>query len=129
MELESEAMSLKDLTIACIGLGRMGAGIARNVQASGCRFAVYNRTPEKTQAVVRAGAAAGRTAREAACGADIVITSLMGDSSVFDTLLGDDGILAGIERGAIHIGTSTISPGASTRIAQLHDELGSHYLA
>jgi 3-hydroxyisobutyrate dehydrogenase-like beta-hydroxyacid dehydrogenase len=78
---------------------------------------------------VAAGAKAARTAREAAVGTDFVITSLMDDSSVFDTLLGDDGILAGIGRGAIHIGTSTISPGASVRIAQLHNELGSHYLA
>jgi 3-hydroxyisobutyrate dehydrogenase-like beta-hydroxyacid dehydrogenase len=53
----------------------------------------------------------------------------MGDSSVFDILLGDDGILAGMYRGAIHIGTSTISPSASIRIAQLHNQLGSHYLA
>ena len=122
-------MSLKDLTIACVGLGRMGAGIASNVQASGCRFVVYNRTPEKMQPSVAAGAEGAQTAREAVCGADIVITSLMGDSSVFDTLLGDDGILAGMRRGAIHIGTSTISPSASVRIAQLHHNQGSHYLA
>lgn len=122
-------MSFEDITIACIGLGRMGAGIARNVQASGCRFVVYNRTPEKMQPLVAAGATAARTAREAAQGADFVITSLMDDSSVFDTLSGGDGILTGMKRGAIHIGTSTISPGASTRIAQLHSEHGSHYLA
>src|SRR5271166_1104962 len=122
-------MSLEDLTIACIGLGRMGAGIACNVQASGCRFVVYNRTTEKMQPFVAAGAEAARTAREAVCGADIVITSLMDDSSVLDTLSGDDGILAGIERGAIHIGTSTISPSASLRVARLHNDHGSHYLA
>jgi 3-hydroxyisobutyrate dehydrogenase-like beta-hydroxyacid dehydrogenase len=122
-------MGLEDLTVACIGLGRMGAGIAKNVQASGCRFAVYNRTPEKMQPFAAAGAEAARTAREAACKADLVITSLMDDRSVFDTLSGDDGILAGMQRGAIHIGTSTISPTASTRIAQLHDQHGSHYLA
>jgi 3-hydroxyisobutyrate dehydrogenase-like beta-hydroxyacid dehydrogenase len=127
--LEIKAMSLEDLTIACIGLGRMGAGIARNAQASGCRFVVYNRTPEKMQPFVAAGAAAVRTAREGGCGADIVITSLMDDCSAFDTLTGDDGILAGIERGAIHIGTSTISPGASNRVARLHNEHGSHYVA
>ncbi len=122
-------MSLKDLTIACIGLGRIGAGIARNVQASGCRFVVYNRTAEKMEPFAAAGAEAARTAREAAMKADVVITSLMDDNSVFDTLLGDVGILAAIRRGAIHIGTSTISPRASVRIAQLHNELGSHYLA
>jgi len=122
-------MSLKDITIACIGLGRMGAGIAQNIQASGCRFVVYNRTPEKTEPFVAAGAKAARTAREAASSADMVVTCLMDDQSVLDTLSGDDGILAGMCRGAIHIGTSTISPGCSTRCAELHAQHGSHYLA
>jgi 3-hydroxyisobutyrate dehydrogenase-like beta-hydroxyacid dehydrogenase len=122
-------MSLENLTIACIGLGRMGVGIASNVQASGCRLAVYNRTAEKMELFVAAGANAARTAREAANGADVVITSLMDDSSVFDTLSGGDGLLAGMRRDAIHIGTSTISPRASVQIAKLHNEIGSHYLA
>jgi 3-hydroxyisobutyrate dehydrogenase-like beta-hydroxyacid dehydrogenase len=122
-------MSFEGLTIACIGLGRMGAGIARNVQASGCHFVVYNRTPEKTDPFVAAGAQAARTPGEASRYADFVITSLMDDASVFDTLLGDNGILAGMKPGAIHIGTSTISPGASVRIAQLHEETGTHYLS
>jgi 3-hydroxyisobutyrate dehydrogenase-like beta-hydroxyacid dehydrogenase len=122
-------MSLNNLTIACLGLGRMGAGIARNIQASGCRLVVYNRTPEKMQLFVVAGAKAARTAREASSSADIVITSLMDDQSVIDTLSGEDGMLAGIRPGAIHIGTSTISPGCSVRCAELHSGNGSHYLA
>ena len=122
-------MSLQDLTIACIGLGRIGAGIAKNVQASGCRFVVYNRTPEKMHPFVAAGARAAGTACEASSSADIVITSLMDDRSVFDTLAGEAGILAGMRQDAVHIGTSTISPGCSTRCAELHQEHGSHYLA
>ncbi|MGP0074364.1 MAG: NAD(P)-dependent oxidoreductase [Bryobacteraceae bacterium] len=122
-------MSLKDITVACIGLGRMGAGIAHNVQASGCRMVVYNRTPEKMGSFVSSGAKAARTAREASSGADIVITCLMDDQSVLDTLSGEDGMLAGMSGGAIHIGTSTISPGCSTRCAELHAGQGSHYLA
>jgi 3-hydroxyisobutyrate dehydrogenase-like beta-hydroxyacid dehydrogenase len=123
------ATSLTDLTIACIGLGRMGAGIARSIQAAGCHMAVYNRTPDKIQPFVAAGALPARTPREASSAADIVITSLMDDQSVFDVLLGDDGILAGMRSGCIHIGTSTVSPGCSTRCAGLHAEHGSHYLA
>jgi 3-hydroxyisobutyrate dehydrogenase-like beta-hydroxyacid dehydrogenase len=122
-------MSLKDLTIACIGLGRMGAGIAHNIQASGCRLVVYNRTAEKMQPFVAAGAKGARTAREAASNADIAVTSLMDDQSVFNTLSGEDGMLAGLQAGAIHIGTSTISPGASSGIDKLHKAHGSHYLA
>jgi len=122
-------VSLEGVTIACIGLGRMGAGIAKNIQASGCRLVVYNRTPDKMQPFVQAGAKAACSAREAASSAQFVVTSLMDDQSVLDTLLGEDGLLLGLDRGAIHIGTSTISPSASARIAQLHSQSGSCYLA
>lgn len=122
-------MSLDHLTIACIGLGRMGAGIARNLQASGCRFVVYNRTSAKMDPFAALGAVPARTAREATAGADFVVTSLMDDQSVYDTLLGEDGILAGLRPGAVHISTSTISPGCSTYCAGLHRERGNHYLA
>ena len=122
-------MNIKELTIAHIGLGRMGAGIAKNIQASGCHFVVYNRSTEKMQPFVAAGAKAARTPREAASESDIVVTSLMDDKSVFDVMLGEDGLLAGIRGGAIHIGTSTISPGASTHCSRLHTTQGSHYLS
>jgi 3-hydroxyisobutyrate dehydrogenase-like beta-hydroxyacid dehydrogenase len=122
-------MSLDPLTIACVGLGRMGAGIAGNIQASGCRLVVYNRTSAKMGPFVAAGALPARTAREAAAGADFVVTSLMDDLSVYDTLLGENGILAGLRPGAVHVSTSTVSPGCSTRCAELHDRHGSHYLA
>jgi 3-hydroxyisobutyrate dehydrogenase-like beta-hydroxyacid dehydrogenase len=122
-------MTLSDLTVACVGLGRMGSGIAANIQASGCSLVVYNRTFEKTERFVAAGARAARTPREAAATADIVVTSLMDDKSVLDTLLLDNGILAGMRPGTVHIGTSTISPGASIRCAELHLEQGSQYVA
>jgi len=121
-------VSLEGVTIACIGLGRMGAGIAKNLQASGCRLVVYNRTHDKMQPFVAVGAKAARTPREAASGTHFIVTSLMDDQSVLDTLLGEDGLLAGMGRGAIHIGTSTISPSGSTRIAQLHSQSGGYYL-
>jgi len=122
-------MKPSSLTIACVGLGRMGTGIARNIQGSGCRLVVFNRTPEKMEPFLADGAQAAKSPREAASQADVVVTSLMGDDSAFATLLGEDGLLAGMRRDAIHIGTSTISPGASTRIAGLHQKAGSHYVA
>ena len=122
-------MSLDHLTIACIGLGRMGAGIAGNLQASGCRFVVYNRTSAKMEPFAAVGATPARSAREAASTADFVVTSLMDDQSVYDLLSGEEGILTGLRPGAIHIGTSTVSPGCSTRCAGLHQQHGSHYIA
>jgi 3-hydroxyisobutyrate dehydrogenase-like beta-hydroxyacid dehydrogenase len=122
-------MSEIPLSVACIGLGRIGGGIARNIQASGCRFIVYNRNPQKTQPFVAAGATRAASPREAAAAADIVVTCLMDDKSVLDNMKGDDGILAGMRPGAIHVGTSTISPRASTQLAELHASHGSHYVA
>jgi hypothetical protein len=58
-----------------------------------------------------------------------VTTCLMDDNSVLEGMNGPDGILAGMRRGAIHIGTSTICPSASTQLAGLHAAQGSHYVA
>lgn len=60
----------------------MGSGIARNIQKSGCRLNVYNRTAEKAQPLVAAGPKLARTPCEAAAGAEFVITNLMDDASV-----------------------------------------------
>jgi len=118
-----------NLSVACVGLGRMGSGIARNIQNAGFGLTVYNRTAEKMKPLVEAGAAAARTPREAAAAADIVVTNLMDDASVLGAVSGDNGILAGMRPDAIHIGTTTISPSLSTRLGALHSAQGSHYVA
>ena len=118
-----------NLSVACIGLGRMGSGIARNIQNAGFRLTVFNRTTEKMKPLVEAGATAARTPREAAAAADIVVTNLMDDASVLGAMSGENGILAGMRPDAIHIGTTTISPSLSTRLGELHAAQGSHYVA
>jgi 3-hydroxyisobutyrate dehydrogenase-like beta-hydroxyacid dehydrogenase len=117
------------LAVACIGLGRMGSGIAGNIQKRGFPLTVYNRSSEKTKSFVSAGATVARTPREAAAAAEIVVTNLMDDASVLETVTGENGILAGMRPGSIHIGTTTISPNLSSRLATLHDGHGSHYIA
>lgn len=117
------------LSVACVGLGRMGSGIARNIQSSGFRLTVYNRTIEKMKPYIEAGATAASTPREAAAAADIVVTNLMDDASVLGAMTGNHGILAGMRPDAIHIGTTTISPSLSKRLGELHAAQGSHYIA
>jgi 3-hydroxyisobutyrate dehydrogenase-like beta-hydroxyacid dehydrogenase len=116
------------LSVSCIGLGRMGSGMAANIQKAGFPLTVYNRTAEKTKRFVASGATTAGSPREAAAAADIVVTNLMDDASVLDTVMGVNGILAGMRPGAIHLGTSTISPHLSSRLAELHAAQGSHYL-
>jgi 3-hydroxyisobutyrate dehydrogenase-like beta-hydroxyacid dehydrogenase len=116
-------------TVGFIGLGRMGSGIAQNIQRAGFGLVVYNRTLEKTRPFVAAGATAAGTPRQVAAAADFVVTSLMDDRSVLDCVTGDAGILAGMRPGAVHIGTTTVSPNLSARLGRLHAEHGTHYLA
>jgi 3-hydroxyisobutyrate dehydrogenase-like beta-hydroxyacid dehydrogenase len=53
----------------------------------------------------------------------------MDDASVLENMVGENGILAGLPPGAIHIGTSTVTPKGTTHFAKLHADRGSHYLA
>jgi 3-hydroxyisobutyrate dehydrogenase-like beta-hydroxyacid dehydrogenase len=122
-------MASEKLRVGLIGLGKMGAGIAGNIQKAGFPMSVYNRTAAKTQPFVEAGATAAASPREAAQEADVVLTSLMGDESVRDVLNGSEGILAGLRPGAIHVGTSTISPACAKELTQLHAAHGSQYVA
>jgi 3-hydroxyisobutyrate dehydrogenase-like beta-hydroxyacid dehydrogenase len=128
MNLES-AKPKQQLSVTCIGLGRMGSGIAGNIQKRGFPLTVYNRTSEKTGPFVSAGAVSAHTPREAVAAAEIVVTNLMDDASVLETVTGENGVLAGMRPGSIHIGTTTISPSLSTRLAALHAAQGSHYIA
>ena len=114
--------------VAFLGLGRMGSGIARNIQKAGFELVVYNRTPEKAKPFLAAGASQAHTPRQAAADADFVITMLMDDRSVLDVVEGPHGILAGMRPGSIHIGTTTASPGLAARLTKLHSGQGSHYL-
>jgi 3-hydroxyisobutyrate dehydrogenase-like beta-hydroxyacid dehydrogenase len=115
--------------VACIGLGRMGAGIARNIQKGGFRLVVYSRTAAKAEPLVQAGARRAGSAREAVAGADVMVTSLMDDRSVLDALEGPDGVLAGLSRDAIHIGATTVSPRCAREVAALHAAHGSRFVA
>ena len=115
--------------VACIGLGRMGIGIARNILKAGFALTVYNRTAGKAQPLIDAGARSAASPSDAAAGADVVLSSLMDDQSVFDAVTGEHGVLAGLKPGGIHIGTTTVSPGCARRLAELHAAHGSTYIA
>src|ERR1700730_11211450 len=75
--------------MALIVLGRMGSGIAANIVKHGMELAVWNRTASKMAPLVAMGAKAAGSAKQAAAAADIVVTSLMDDKSIIDTLNGD----------------------------------------
>ena len=122
-------MDKNQTTVAIIGLGRMGSGMAQSIQKAGFPIVVWNRSPAKTEPFAASGAKVAGTPADAASQANIVVTSLLDDASVIDRMTAEDGVLAGLSPGDIHLSTTTISPDASAKVADLHRAHGSHYVA
>jgi 3-hydroxyisobutyrate dehydrogenase len=96
-------------SVALLGLGIMGSGMAGRLLGAGFRLTIYNRTTERTKAFRERGAIIGVTPREAATRADIIISMVADDSSSRTVWFGENGALSGAIPGAILIESSTLS--------------------
>ena len=108
-----------------IGLGNMGTAFAERLLDGGYDLLVYNRTAAKAEPLAARGAVVAGTAEELAERVDVVLTSLPNDEaleSVAEEVVGamrPDGVLVDL---------STVSPGASARVAGLAEEASVAYL-
>jgi 3-hydroxyisobutyrate dehydrogenase-like beta-hydroxyacid dehydrogenase len=116
-------------SVAFMGLGKMGLAMATNLQRAGYPLVVWNRSPRKAGALVAAGASLAKSPAAAAQAADIVISSLADDASLRVVVAGPEGVLAGLRPGAVHVGTSTVSPVFSDELAEVHSAAGGRYVA
>src|SRR5471032_3035480 len=114
--------------IGFIGLGVMGKPMAKHLIAAGHRLTVYNRSRGAVDELVAAGATAGGSPAEVARASTIVITMLTDTPDVERVLTGADGVLSGLQKGAIVIDMSSISPVATERLATLVAEKGGSML-
>lgn len=105
-------------TIAFIGLGNMGGPMAANLLKAGYALRVFDLVPASVQAAVAAGAVAAGSAVEAVKGAKVVISMLPASRHVEGLYLGEGGILAAIEDGALVIDSSTIAPASARKVAE-----------
>lgn len=115
-------------TIGWIGTGQMGELMAMNLLQAGYKIHVYNRTPEKTAALLENGAVREVSAKELVEQCDVSFVMLSDVNAVKDVLTKEDGILAGMAPGKIIVDMSTISPEDSKMFAQLVAEKGGIYL-
>jgi len=103
--------------IGFIGLGIMGAPMARNLLRAGYPLVVYDIVPEKVHEAVKAGAEAGSSSKDVAAKSEIVITMLPNSPEVKDAVLGPNGVLEGAKEGMILVDMSSIAPLASQEVA------------
>ena len=100
--------------VAFVGLGVMGYPMAGHLARAGHGVTVYNRNPAKAQAWLAeygggSSGASAATPRAAATGADFVFVCVGNDADLRAVLLGDDGALAGMARGAVVVDHTTAS--------------------
>jgi 3-hydroxyisobutyrate dehydrogenase-like beta-hydroxyacid dehydrogenase len=105
------------MKVGFIGLGHMGHAMAANLLKAGHELTVWNRSADKSTALVAAGARVSRHPEGAAQG-DIVMTMLADDHAVHDVVYGKSGILAAP---ALHVSLSTISIDLAGRLAKDHE--------
>lgn len=105
-------------TIAFLGLGAIGAPMAQHLPAHGFDLIVWNRTRERAERLAKSvRASVAQTPAEAARASDVVITCLPTSHEVEALLDGDDGLLAGLRRGATLVDCTSGDPATSRRIA------------
>src|SRR5580692_8530329 len=110
--------------VGFIGLGTMGAPMARNVLKGGHSLTVFDLNPAACKALAAAGAAVAATPKEVASASEVVITMVPDAPDVEKIALGPGGILEGMRRGSVYIDMSTIDPATTQRVGKAFAEKG-----
>jgi len=111
--------------IAFLGLGTMGAPMARHLAQAGHFLIVYNRSPEKARDwAAKHGGTVAATAASAAGNADAVISCVGNDSDVEEVTLGPNGAFRNMREGALFVDHTTASARLARRLAEEGRRLG-----
>jgi 3-hydroxyisobutyrate dehydrogenase-like beta-hydroxyacid dehydrogenase len=102
--------------IGFIGMGRMGARMARRLLDAGYPLGVYNRTPARARLLTAAGARAYESPGALAADSAFILSSLADDAAVTGALLGADGALTGARAGAVLVDLSSVHPATSRAV-------------
>jgi 3-hydroxyisobutyrate dehydrogenase-like beta-hydroxyacid dehydrogenase len=111
--------------VGLIGLGNMGAAFAERLLSAGYDLVVHNRSPERAEPLAARGATVADSPSALVAGADVVLTSLSDDEALESVAAL---VAAAARPGTVYADLSTVSPGASQRVATLMDDASVMYL-
>jgi 3-hydroxyisobutyrate dehydrogenase-like beta-hydroxyacid dehydrogenase len=117
------------MRISFLGLGKMGAPMARRLLAAGHEVTVWNRTPARAEALKAEGAQVASTAAGAAQAAEVVMTMLLDDEAHEEVLFGPEGVIQALPPDTLHISHSTISVVLSERLTAEHARHNQQFIA
>jgi 3-hydroxyisobutyrate dehydrogenase len=112
-------------TVALLGTGTMGAGMARNIAGAGIPLRVWNRTRARAEPLAEAGAQVADSPADAVRGADVVVTMLFDADSVRASL---EEARDGFQPGTVLLQQSTVGVEGTEQLGSLAAELGLVYV-
>jgi 3-hydroxyisobutyrate dehydrogenase len=102
--------------VGWVGTGVMGRWMCQHLMTKGYPATVYNRTREKAQPLLDAGAAWGDTPKAVAEKADVVFAIVGFPKDVREVFLGTEGALAGSRKGMVLVDMTTSEPSLAREI-------------
>ena len=114
-------------TVAILGTGIMGSGMARNLLAAGIEVRAWNRSREKAEPLAENGATVVDTPTEATNGADFVLT-MLADAGVTEEVVGGDGVLSSLADGGVWLQTATVGAEGNGRLTKMAEDRGLPYV-
>ena len=115
--------------LAFVGLGVMGYPMASHLAAAGHQVVVYNRTQTRAELwCTEHDGSIATTPREAATGSEIVFMCVGNDDDVRSVALSDDGVMAGVEAGAIVVDHTTASAELAVELEQVANANNADFL-
>ncbi len=115
-------------TVAFIGLGNMGGGMAANLVKAGFKVNAFDLMEDNLKAAKEAGCTAVDCAQKAVEGADYVVSMLPNGAIVESVYIDGDGLLEVIPRQALVLDCSTIAPNNSRRVGAAAEKLGVQFV-
>lgn len=116
--------------VALLGLGLMGRPMAANLAKAGFALTIWNRTRARADelAATHAAVRVAATPAEAATQSDVVLTIVSDPPALEDVLWSANGVLTGLQRGALLIDSSTVSPALARKAAAAAKAKGAAFL-
>lgn len=115
-------------TVGFIGLGNMGGGMSANIQKAGYPMVVYDLREEAAKPLLEGGARLAGSPAEVARLSDVTFSSLPGPKEVEEVATGPEGVLEGIQPGAIYVDLSTSRPTLIRELEPKFRQKGCHVL-
>ena len=119
-------MELEKIKAGVVGLGAMGAPMARHLANAGLLAMVWNRSGEKATALANeSGVVAATDPAQLAAGCNVILTCVSADQDLLEVV---EQLLPGVQGGSVLIDTSTVSPATASKIAASLANVGCEFV-